>query len=122
MLRRLGFMLVGAAQKRHQRNVNKQTVFSADLQGNLTDRLYKWLRFDISDSAADFGNHHVRAGLFADVINKFLDFIGNMRYDLNGRAQIFAAPLLIENVPINLAGGKVGIFVQIFVNKALVMT
>ena len=41
--------------------------------------------------------------------------------DLHGLAEIFAAALLVQNVPVDLAGGKVGIFVQVLVNKPLVV-
>ena len=42
--------------------------------------------------------------------------------DLNGRAEIFSAALLIQNIPIYLACGKIGISVQILVYEALIVT
>ncbi len=45
-----------------------------------------------------------------------------MRDDLHGFAEIFAVALLIQNIPVHLSGGQVGIFVQILVDKTLVVT
>ena len=45
-----------------------------------------------------------------------------MRDNLYGFAQIIAAAFLVQNVPVYLAGGEVGILVQILVNEALVVT
>jgi hypothetical protein len=44
--------------------------------------------------------------------------VGN---DLHGLAQVFAAALLVEHVPVHLAGGQVRVLVQVFVDEALVM-
>ena len=43
MLRRFGFVLVGAFEERDQRDVDKQTVFPSCFQRNLTDGLYERL-------------------------------------------------------------------------------
>ena len=45
-----------------------------------------------------------------------------MRYDLNGRAEIFAAALLVQNIPVDLTGGKIGKTVKILVDKALIVS
>ena len=45
-----------------------------------------------------------------------------MRDDLHRRAEIFAASFFVQNIPIDLAGREVGVFVQIFVDEAFVVT
>ena len=45
-----------------------------------------------------------------------------MRDDLHRLAEIFAAPLLVEHVPIDLSGREVRVFVQILVDEALIVT
>jgi hypothetical protein len=44
--------------------------------------------------------------------------VGN---DLHGLAQIGTLTFLVQYVPVHLAGGQVGVFVQIFVDKALIV-
>ena len=77
--------------------------------------------FDIADGAADFGYYHIGARVFADVVDKLFDFVGDMRNYLDGRAEILAAALFVEDVPINLTGGEVGVFVKVLVDKAFVV-
>ena len=79
-------MLLGAVQIRNKRYVDKKTVFSAHLKGNLPYRFYKRLRFDIAYRAADFGYYHIGVGVLADVIYKLFYLVCNMRNYLNGRA------------------------------------
>ena len=44
-----------------------------------------------------------------------------MRDDLHGFTQIFAGTFLVQHMPIYLAGGEVGEFVQVFVDKSFVV-
>ena len=115
-------MLVRAFKERHQRHMNKEAVFGADLKRDLAHRLNKRLRLYIAYRSADFGYNNVRTGLSAYSVNKILYLVCYMRYDLNGGAEIFSPALLIEHLPVDLAGGKVGILVQILVYKTLVMS
>ena len=41
--------------------------------------------------------------------------------DLHGLAQVGALPFLVQHVPVHLAGGQVGVLVQVLVDKALVV-
>ena len=105
MLGGLGLMLVRAAQIGDKRHVDEQTVLPANLQRNLPDGLQKRLRLNVADGTADFGDDDVCVGFLADGIDELLDLICNMRNDLNGRAKVFAAAFLVQNVPVDLAGG-----------------
>ena len=44
-----------------------------------------------------------------------------MRDHLNGGSEVFSAALLIENVPVDLACGQIGIPVQILIDESFVM-
>ena len=82
-------------------------VFFTYLKPYLTDSLQKRLAFDIARCAADFGYYYIGVGFSAHGVNKFLDFVRNVRYYLHGLAEIFAAALLVQNIPVYLAGCKV---------------
>ena len=101
--------------------MNKQAVAAADLGRHLTDGFKERLGLNIAGRAADLGDDNIRRGLFADRIDERLDFVGDMRDDLHGFAQIFARALLVEHVPVYLAGGQVGELVQVLVDEALVV-
>ena len=102
--------------------MDKEAVFSADFKRYLTDGFNKWLRFNVTDCSADFGNNHVCVCFPAYAVNKFLDFIRNVRNNLYCRSEIFTTTFLIKYVPLNLTGGEVGVFIKIFINETFVMS
>ena len=118
----LGFMLSAGLQVGYQRHMNIACVVPADFQADLTDGLDKRLALDIADRTADFGDNNVRVGLFADPVNKPLDFIGNVGNGLHRGAEVSALPLLLDDVGIYFTGGQVGVLVQILVNEPLIVT
>ena len=87
--------------------MDKEAVLAADLERNLPNRLQKRLRLDVADGAADFGYDDVGAGLRPDAVDELLYLVGDVRNDLYGRAEIFAPPLFIQDIPIDLAGREV---------------
>ena len=101
--------------------MDEQAVAPADLGRHLTDGLEEGLGLNVARRAADLGDDHIRRGLFADRVDERLDLVGDVRDDLHGLAQVFARALLVEHVPVDLAGRQVGELVQILVDKALVM-
>ena len=44
-----------------------------------------------------------------------------MRNDLHGLAEVLAGAFLVQNVPVDLAGGEVGELVEVLVDEALVV-
>ena len=114
-------MLLASADIGHKGNVNIEGIFAPDFQADLADSFKEGLAFNIAGGAAHLGNDHVRAGLFAHAVDEFLDFVGDVRNYLNRFSEIFAPALFVKHVPVDLAGGKVGIFVQILVDKALIV-
>ena len=117
----LALVLIGAPEEGHQGHMDKQAVGRAHLQRDLPHRLQEGLGLDVANGAADFRDDHVRVGLLAHPVDKFLDLVGDVGNDLDGGAQIFPLALLVQHVPVHLAGGQVGVFVQILVNKTLVV-
>ena len=101
--------------------MDEQAVAAADLGRHLTDGFEEGLGLDIARGAADLGDDHVRRGLFADRVDEGLDLVGDVRDDLHSLAQVFACALLVEHVPVYLAGGQVGELVQVLVDEALVV-
>ena len=121
MLGGFGFVLVRAPEERHQGHMDEQAVLPAHFQGNLPHCFQEGLGLDVTDGTPDFRNHHIGIGLLSHPVDKILDFVGNMGNHLDSRAQILSPTLLIQHIPVNLAGGQVGILVQIFVDKPLIV-
>ena len=120
MLRRLGLQFAGRFQIRHQREMDVQAVFLADIERKLADRFQKRLAFDIADRAADFGDDDVDV-VVGQLVNDALDFVRDVRNDLHGFAQEFAAAFLVDHAQINLAGGVVRIARQRAVGESFVV-
>ena len=118
----LGLVLIGALEEGHQRHMDKEAVLPAHLQRDLPDSLQKGLGLNIADGAADLGDDHVGVRLLTHPIDKFLDLIGDVGDHLHGGAQILPPALLVQNVPVHLTGGEVGVFVQILVDEPLIVT
>ena len=75
--------------------MDKQGDIAPLFDPDLADRFEERQRFDIADRAADFGNDHVRfSPLSFPFADATLDLLGNMRDDLNGGAEVIAAPFV----------------------------
>ena len=116
-----GFQFLGGAQIGNQGDVDQNRIFMSDLSLKLADGFQKRLAFDISYGAAHFddGDPCFIVGKIA--VETALDLVGDVRDDLNGTAAVISAPFLLENGPVNLSGGDVGIPVQIFIDETLIM-
>ena len=115
-------MLTGRFEIGDEGHMDVQTVILADLVSDLSDRFNKRLALDVADGAADLGDDYVRVGLFADAVDEALDLIRDMRDHLHRLAEILAVTLLIEHIGVDLACREVAVFVQILVDKTLIMT
>jgi hypothetical protein len=92
-----------------------------DTQGELPDRFKERQPFDIARGAADFRDEHIGFGLFGDLVDPVLDFIGHVRNDLDRLAQIIAAPFPVQDGLIDLAAGQIVEAGQLGAGKPLVM-
>ncbi|STW03250.1 Uncharacterised protein [Klebsiella pneumoniae subsp. rhinoscleromatis] len=80
-----------AAMLRHQSQVHEQGMLAADLYRHLTNRFKERQGFDIAYGTADFHQHDVMA--FAARQYALFDSVGDVRDNLNGRAQVVATAL-----------------------------
>lgn len=120
VLGRLGLQLARGADVGQQRDVHDEHVVAADLVADLADGLQERQRLDVADRAADLGDDDV------DVVGRHaadavLDLVGDVRDDLDGVAEVLAAPLLGDDLRVDLAGGHVGGPVEVHVEEALVV-
>ena len=92
MLRRLGLQLAGGRNVGHQRQVDVDGAAARQVVAELADRLEERHRLDVADRAADLAEHEVVVVIAVD--DEILDLVGDVRNDLDGRAEIVAAPLL----------------------------
>ena len=107
---------------RNERDVDKAAVFAPHFARDLTDGFEEGLALDVARRSADLRDDNVGVRRLADLINKGLDLVGDVRNDLHGLPEILARALLGEHVPIDFTRRKVGELVQIFIDKALVVT
>jgi hypothetical protein len=121
VLRRLRLELVGRAQMRQQRQVDEHHVLFADQMAHLTDRFEERQRFDVADRAADLDDAHVGAAAFGDARDVRLDLVGDVRDHLNGRAEIVAAPFLLDDRLVDLTRRHVVVARERLVDEALVV-
>ena len=125
MLGWLGLQLAGRCEVGHQRDVQEEHVVAADVVPDLPGGLQERQRLDVADRAADLGDHHVgraaigiRLGHRPDPV---LDFVGDVRDDLDGVAEVLAAPFPGDHPGVDLAGGDVRLGGQVPVQEPLVM-
>lgn len=94
MLSRLGLMFLGAVKIGNERNVNEKTILSAYVVSYLLYRFDKRKTLYISGRTPDLGYDYVGVGNLSDLINETLDFVRDMRNDLNGSSEILSFALL----------------------------
>ena len=119
VLRRLGLQLAGGRDVGHQRQVHVDGVVARQVVAELADRLEERHRLDVADRAADLAEHEVE--VVVAVEDEILDLVGDVRNDLHGRAEIVAAPLALDDVLVDAAGGDVVGLVGRAVGEALVV-
>ena len=101
--------------------MDEEAVLTPHLKRYLSYSFEERLGFNVTYSAADLSDDHVSIGFLADTVYEILYFICYMGYDLNGRAEILAAALFIEHVPVYFTGGEIRVFVEILVDETLVV-
>src|SRR3989442_140354 len=121
MLGGLGFQLAGGSNERDQRGMNEHSILAPFFVAHLTNRFEERQRFDVAHRAANFDNHHVCFAVNRDRANPFLNFIGDVRNNLNRLAEIIAAALFLDYREIYSPGGPVVGLRQMRVREALVM-
>ena len=74
---------------------------------------------DVADGAADLAQHEIEA--LVAVADEILDRVGDVGNDLDGGAEIIAAPLFQQNFLVDAAGGDVVLAGRRPAGEALVM-
>ena len=120
VLRGLGLQLLRGGDPRHQREVDEDRVLAAQFLAHLANGLKKRQRLDVADRAADLDNGHVRA-VGRDLAHGVLDLVGDVRNDLDGFAEVVAAPLLQDDLLVDAAGGEVVVARERRMGEALVV-
>ena len=101
----LGLQLGGRLHERHERQVDVEHVVAPDVLPELADRLQERQALDVADGAADLDDDDV--GVARHPADGRLDLVGDVRDDLHGAPQVVAAPLLLDDREVDLAGGDV---------------
>ena len=120
MLGRFGFDFSSRANIGHQRQMNINHVFFADIGSKLPDGLQKWQTFNVTDRAANFNNEHIN--IVGGQLNTVFDFICDVRDDLHGSAQVIPFTLFGNNGMIYFPGGKVIDFAHFGMGETLIVT
>ena len=82
----LGFDFVPWAYGWHHGYVHIHGVFVAEVGSHLSNCFEEGKRFDITDSAADFGDDHIGFLFHSNALDKAFDFVGDVGDDLNRTA------------------------------------
>ena len=102
--------------------MEEEYISAADVLADLAGGFEERLRLDVAHRAADFGDDDVRGVLaLGGKAHAALDFIGDVRDDLDGVAEVFAAAFLGDDRRVDLAGCDVGRAFEVFVEEALVV-
>ena len=120
VLRGLGFQFLGGGDPRHQREMDKDSIFAAQLLAHLTDGLKKRQRFYVTHRAADLDNRHVRA-IRRNLAHSVLDFVGHVGNYLDGLAQVVAAPFFEDNLLVDAPRREVVVARERRMSKSLIM-
>ncbi len=99
-----------------------ERVGASHILAHLTNGLQERQPLNVTHGAADFDDQHIRLRHTRGQPNAPLDLVGHMRDNLNGAAQIVAAPLLAQYCSVNLSTGNVAQFGEIDVDEAFIVT
>ena len=112
----------------HQRDVQEEHVVAAHVVAHLAGRLEERQRLDVADGAADLGDDDVRrvgprdAGAAGRLRpHPLLDLVGDVRDDLDGVAEVLPAPLLGDDLVVDLPGRDVRPAHEVAVEEPLVV-
>ena len=96
--------------------MDQNGILFSNLMLELSDGFQKRLAFNITHRTTYFDNGNSGIFICKVTIETTFDLICDMRDHLNGTT------LLLQNRPVNRAGGNVGIFIQIFIDESLIMS
>ena len=101
--------------------MNKDRVSLAFLIADLPDRFQKRQRFDIADGSADLNDQNIGFVFFGNRPDRCLYFVGNVRDDLDGLAEIIAASFFFDDGEINAAACPIVCLRKLGVREPFIM-
>ena len=122
MLGRLGFELASGFQIGKQSQVQNHAATFPQFESKLANGFNVRQGFDVAHRTTDFGDDHLKVFAFAQEQNSVFDFVGDMRNDLNGFAEIIPATFLVNDGLVDTAGGDVVGLAGFDVQEAFVVT
>ena len=102
VLRGLRLQLTRCVQVGHVGQVDVDGAV-AQLPFHLADRLHERRTLDVADRTANLGDDEVVVIFLAKLLDVALDLVRDVRYDLDGLAQIVAAALLVDDALVDAA-------------------
>ncbi len=99
--------------------MDEDRVFAAELQAHLPDGFQKRQRLDVTHSAANLDDDDVHVG--GHLAQGSFDFVGDVRDDLDGLAQVVAAALFADDGFVDTARGPVMVAGESGVGEAFVV-
>ena len=120
VLGRLGLLLAGRTDERHERDVEVADVVAPGLLAELPDRLEEGKDLDVADGAADLGDDDVDV-VGRQAVDPALDLVGDVRDHLHRLAEVVAPPLGGEYRLVDRPGGGVGVAGEVLVGEPLVV-
>src|SRR5689334_11682736 len=85
--------------------MNIKRASLANIITELANSFHERQAFDVADRAADFNKNEIRRALFLE--DEIFNFIGDVRNNLDGRAEIIALAFFAQNAGVNTARRRV---------------
>src|SRR5215472_1791303 len=116
----LGLHLL-APDQRYQRDVDVEDVRTAEVVLELADRLQEGLALDVAHGTPNLADHDGCLRLALGAQDALLYLICDVGDHLDGRSQVVAAPLLGDDLGVDLARRHVGGRREVLIDEALVV-
>ena len=123
----LGLLFTHRPHHWNEGDVHEGHVVSADAELELAEGLDVRGGFDVADRAAQLDDAHLRleagvvAALMRDGLDPIHDGVRDVRDDLNGFAEVIAAPFRFDDFRVHLSSGQVVVPPEVQVEEALVV-
>ena len=102
--------------------MDEADIVRPGVECELADGFQERQPLDVTRRAADLGDDDIHLRVVGEDLDAPLDFIGDVRNDLNGLAEIDALALVIEDLLIDLTAGGVVLARELRAGEPLVMT
>ena len=117
----LGLQFPGSLQIRHQGHMEQDGVFLSHIVLELADGLQEGLALNIPHRSAHFYDGDPVFLRRLPPVEPALDLVGDVGDHLHRSPAVIPVALFLEHRPVDLAGGHIGMSVQVFINKPFIM-